>query len=176
MDRIPFEKQDVVISWKQALYILWVGELVLRNHILHGYITSIEDYVPFNRGIEYSFTASNIFAYINIDPGRFLKHMNTTIKAKNLLFEQIGIKQVSEGENELAPIDQIYNPETATHSAKVKEAVRLETENLKLPPSQRMKRAEMGKKIFGDEARGDRERQVRNLLEEAREKGLLPPE
>lgn len=68
----------------------------------------------------------------------------------------------------------VYNPTTANHAAKVEEAARLEIENNTLPTNQRIKRAEMAKKVFGVAPRGDRERQLRSLLNEARDKGLLP--
>lgn len=315
--RLPLDQQNRDLSWSQTLQILGIGEAILRNHILHGYINPINGHSVFEHDDkEYSFTVQNVLAYINTDPGGFLSHMDSKERALGELIGVLGLHHsvntrnlprlvfdhnqncsapqvkrwisipeamqqydilasevveahrsglniydssgfvllenndgnhteppqghrwlsipaerltpwtktpyISFGDKmfteeiifqcklkvadlqhyfpylvsgqpsgnrlreamssplvaevqEVPVVDILfYDPANTTHADKVKEAARLEAENQKLQPAQRMKRAEMAKKVFGDEVRGDRERQLRSLLMEARTKGLLP--
>ena len=68
-----------------------------------------------------------------------------------------------------------YDPATADHSAKVREAARLEIENRKLPKEQRLTQAEMSKKILGTGySHQDPTRQYRALRDAAIKEGLIP--
>lgn len=80
-------------------------------------------------------------------------------------------------EKETAVVEiSVYDPTTASHPDKVREAARLEIENRKLPKERRLKQAGMAKKVLGTEyGHQDPTRQYRALRDEAIKDGLLPP-
>ena len=53
------------MGWDDANYILGLGESVVRNQILHGFLSAIEPWSPYGDTSIFTFTAGNIAAYLN---------------------------------------------------------------------------------------------------------------
>jgi len=85
MIRLSRELHRRVLSWGDTNYVLGLGEALVRNHVLHGFIAAEGGYDPLDSEKDYDFTAGNVAAYINVQ--------NIVNGASQRLFEVLGVDQ-----------------------------------------------------------------------------------